>query len=113
MNNNRREQNQTQNDRQILENYHTDVRGHQRFLRDITIVRKLLQDHILRQDLTMEQLRDTDFTLANIPRSARNQAGNQQAILNIEFRENQLREILDLLNQLEGTIPMDMIGCEP
>ena len=93
----------------VLEAHQNDRVGHERFLRDIRIVRQLLQTHLLRDEITMESLR-VNFVLPGIPASEAEQAETREDIHNVEFRENQLCEILDILNQLESTVPVHMIG---
>ena len=94
----------------VIRNYWRAATGHRNFLRDIARIRDILQEYLLDDDLRVGDLRENYVVdLSTVADDVRNHLSVQEAVEHIEFRENQLCEILDLLIQLEGTVPRDVM----
>ena len=88
---------------------------HCSFLWDLAHIQDVLQEYLLEDNLQMEELQaNYAVDLSLVPDNVRNHLGVQEAVTHVEFRENQLCEILGLLYQLEGTVPdsvMEQLTC--
>ena len=90
----------------VIRNYWRNTVNHTSFITNLARIQRILQDYLVDADISMEELRSTyTVDLSMAAENVRGHPGVQRAVTNVEFRENQVREILDIMYQLEGTVP--------
>ena len=95
----------------IICKYWTEARQHREFIADLAQVQSILQKYLVVPNIQMEELRVTyRVDMSGVPEDIQEHAEVTAALEHVEFRENWLREILDLLYQLESTVPLGVIS---
>ena len=94
----------------VIQAYMRQEGLHRFFLTDIRKVTAILRKYLLEQNDTEEGLRAPyQLNVSAVPAEVLEQPEVKEAVEHIEFRENWVREVVDILNQLAGTVPLDRL----
>ena len=94
----------------VIQAYMRQEGLHRFFLTNIKKVTAILRKYLLVQNVTEEGLQAPyRLDISAVPAEVLEQPEVKEAVEHIEFRENWVREVVDILNQLAGTVPLDRL----